>query len=381
VKLEPHSARILIVDDDPGILRAVSRIVGRRHQSVCVATGAEALHEAARFQPDLALVDIRLPEMTGFEVTRSLKAARPDIDVILMTGNAEDPDENLIRAIDEGAFYFVQKPFDRRVLLTLINRCLELRRLREEREHYVRRVERELEEARQFQLSLLPPAHFELPGLSIAARYVACNELAGDIYDYVAGDDDTVALLIADVVGHGTSAAMLTAVVKAAFRAAEAEGFEPLSVIDRVRQGLRDFDASRFITLCCARIDAQRRELTYVNAGHPEPIARSRVRSQKPVLLGTTGPILSSALFELPCEQATLPLDATDCLLFYTDGVTEARGPGGMFGQERLVSTVLEGARRGSKLLDGVIEEVTAFSGSAPNQDDITILTLDLVRA
>ena len=60
-----------------------------------------------------------MPEMTGFEVTRGLKAALRDVDVILMTGNAEEPDDNLIQAIDEGAFYFIQKPFDRRVLLAL----------------------------------------------------------------------------------------------------------------------------------------------------------------------------------------------------------------------------------------------------------------------
>ena len=127
--------------------------------------------------------------MTGFEVTRGLKAALPDVNVILMTGNAEEPDENLIRAIDEGAFYFIQKPFDRRVLLTLVNRCLELRRLRGERELFLRRVERELEEARRFQLSLLPPPRFERAGVSVAARYIACTELAGDFYDYVEAGD------------------------------------------------------------------------------------------------------------------------------------------------------------------------------------------------
>ena len=184
---EPQGARILIVDDDPGILRAVSRILGRRHHVVCVGSGEAAVEEARRLRPDLAIVDIRLPAMNGFEVTRALKAAQPDIDAILMTGNSEEPDETLIRAIDEGAFYFIQKPFDRRVLLALVNRCLELRELREEREQFLRRVERELEEARQFQLSLLPPAQMELPGISIAARYRACTELAGDIYDYADG--------------------------------------------------------------------------------------------------------------------------------------------------------------------------------------------------
>ena len=199
MSMEPHGARILVVDDDPGILHALSRILGRRHKVTCVASGPAALEEAQRLRPDLAIVDIRMPEMTGFEVTRGLKAALKDVDVILMTGNAEEPDDNLIQAIDEGAFYFIQKPFDRRVLLALVTRCLELRRLREERERFLGRVERELEEARRFQQSLLPPPHFERLGISIDARYLACTELAGDIYDYVTSPDGTVALLIAEI--------------------------------------------------------------------------------------------------------------------------------------------------------------------------------------
>jgi len=379
MSMEPQGARILVVDDDPGILHAVSRILGRRHHVTCVATGPAAIEEAQRLRPDLAVVDIRLPEMTGFEVTRALKSLLRDVDVILMTGNAEEPDDNLIKAIDEGAFYFIQKPFDRRVLLALVNRCLELRRLREEREVFLRRVERELEEARQFQLSLLPAPHFELGGISIDAHYKACNELAGDIYDYVQAGDGAVALLIADVVGHGTSAAMMTGVVKAAFRASHVDGFEPRAVVERVREGIRDFDASRFVTLCCARVDTRRRELTYVNAGHPEPIVRTR--SATPILLAPTGPLLTSALSDLPYEQATLEMGPGDSLLLYTDGVSEAWGPSGMFGQERLVSSMMRPDRRGKDLLDALLSELAAFSGASNYQDDITLLTMDLARS
>jgi sigma-B regulation protein RsbU (phosphoserine phosphatase) len=376
VSVEPRSARILVVDDDPGILRAIARILGRHHHITGALTGLGALVDARRIRPDLAIVDIRLPEMTGFEVTRALKAALPDVDVILMTGNSEEPDDNLVRAIDEGAFYFIQKPFDRRVLGALVTRCLELRRLRQERDRYLRRVEQELEEARQFQLSLLPPPEFELPGLSISARYVACHELAGDIYDYVATDDGGVALLIADVVGHGTSAAMMTGLVQAAFRASHVDNFEPLAVIARIREGMRDFDGSRFVTLCSGRVDADRRELIYVNAGHPAPIARTH--SAEPLLLEPTGPLLSSALNDLACDQATLSLESVGSLLFYTDGVTEAHGPGGIFGQERLIAALLHGDRRGPELLDGLLAEATAFSGSGKNQDDITMVAVEL---
>ncbi len=375
---EVQGARILVVDDDPGILHAVARILGRRHHVTCVATGPAAVEEAQRIRPDLAVVDIRLPEMTGFEVTRALKTNLRDVDVILMTGNAEEPDDNLIKAIDEGAFYFIQKPFDRRVLLALVNRCLELRRLREEREVFLRRVERELEEARQFQISLLPPRQFDFAGVSIAARYVACNELAGDIYDYVSAGDGAVALLIADVVGHGASAAMMTGVVKAAFRASHVDGFEPRAVVERVREGIRDFDASRFVTLFCARVHPGSRKLTYVNAGHPEPIARTRAAN--PILLAPTGPLLTSALSDLPCEQAAVEMGPGDSLLVYTDGVTEAWGPLGMFGQERLVGAMMRRDRRGKDLLDGLLSEVAAFSGSSTFQDDITLLTMDLAE-
>jgi sigma-B regulation protein RsbU (phosphoserine phosphatase) len=376
VNAEPHGARILIVDDDPGILHALSRILGRRHQVTCVTSGPAALQQVERLRPDLAVVDIRMPEMTGFEVTRRLKAALRDVDVILMTGNAEEPDDNLIQAIDEGAFYFIQKPFDRRVLLALVNRCLELRRLRVERETFLRRVESELEEARHFQLSLLPPPHFERAGLSIDARYLACTELAGDIYDYVETKDGAVALLIADVVGHGTSAAMMTAVVNAAFRASHVDDFEPRTVVERISQGIRDFDGSRFVTMCCARVSPRKRELTYVNAGHPQPIMRTR--SLEPLLLDSTGPLLTSALSDLPCEQATVEFGPGDSILFYTDGVTEASGASGMFGLDRLASLMMVGNRRGSELLDNILSEVAAFTGSSNHQDDVTLLTVEL---
>ena len=107
------------------------------------------------------------------------------------------------------------------------------------------------------------------------------------------------------------------------------------------------------------------------------PSRSSAVGSARPVLLDSTGPILSSALFDIPCEQATRGLGPGDSLLLYTDGVTEARGPGGMFGQDRLVSAILRG-HRGSGLLDGLLSEVVAFSNSPNHQDDITLLTLDL---
>jgi sigma-B regulation protein RsbU (phosphoserine phosphatase) len=367
------------VDDDPGMLRAAARVLGQHYAVLCAENAQAALEAAVLHRPDVAVVDIRLPEMNGFELMRRLQAAQPDLDVILMTGNAEEPDANLVQAIDAGAFYFIQKPFDRRVLLALVGRCLELRRLRREKQHYVERLETELEEARRFQQSLLPPFESRLRGVSLSARYVACRELAGDFYDYVALDGTgaagrAVAMIIADVVGHGASAAMMTGIVKSAFHAAGAEGFDPLCVVERVKDGIRPFDASRFITLCCARLEVDAGRLEYVNAGHPPPVLR---RDRESILLETTAPLISSALLDLPCDKASLAVQAGDVVLFYTDGVTEAEGKCGMFGQSRIIATLSQSGLQGTRLLDELLAKVTEFADGRPINDDMTLLVAE----
>src|SRR5688572_21108221 len=119
--------RVLIVDDEPGMLRAAERVLASSHEVMTATRPSEAMALAAEFRPELAVCDIRMPEMDGFELAEALRAADPGIDVIFMTGSSTEPDAALVRAIRSQAFYFIQKPFDREVLLTLVDRCLELR--------------------------------------------------------------------------------------------------------------------------------------------------------------------------------------------------------------------------------------------------------------
>jgi sigma-B regulation protein RsbU (phosphoserine phosphatase) len=378
--MQIRETSILVVDDDEGVLRAVSRILARGGRRVVEAAGPAAalgLIRSSPFDFDLAVVDVRMPEMNGFELMRALKAEQPDLDVIIMTGNVEESDENLLRAIDEGAYYFIQKPFDRRVMLALVDRCLELRRLREEREEFMERVGRELEEARQFQLGMLPPPEYHGRALSLAARYRASNELAGDIYDYAETDAGGLAILVADVAGHGTSAAMVTAVVKAGFRASYLEDFEPRWVGERIKEGIREFDPGRFVTLCCVRFDPAGDLLEFISAGHPEAYIRGvdgAIRN-----LESTGPILSSALHDFPCIQEAERFAPGESLLFYTDGVTEARSPEGteMFGTAPLLEIFRREDLAPGPRLDAVLEALHAYTGAENYEDDVTLLTLD----
>jgi sigma-B regulation protein RsbU (phosphoserine phosphatase) len=371
--------RILVVDDDPGMLRAVARILGRGNEVITAASPSAALEAVAASKPDVAVLDVHMPEMNGFELLERLRGDDPELDVILMTGSVREPDAHLVRAIDEGAFYFIQKPFDRRVLRTLVARCLELRVLRQREQRRVARLERETRLARQFQRSLLPPEKSAIAGVAVSARYLACDELAGDLYDYAPAGDRGLAVLVADVSGHGTSAAMLTGIVKSAFRAANVEEYEPLAVVDRVSAGFRSFDARRFVTLFCARIDPEAGTLTFASAGHPPALVRCG--DDAPVFLESSGPLISSGFRGVTWETRTVDFGRDDRLLLYTDGAHDVRGQEGMFGHERLVDAFHASDARGGPLLDDVIGAITTFAESRPFTDDITLLAADLEPA
>jgi DNA-binding NtrC family response regulator len=173
-------SRILVVDDEPGMLRAVERVLSGTHQVVGTRSSRDALSLAASFNPDLAIVDIRMPDLDGFELMAALKTRFPALDIILMTGSIDDLDEKLIRAIRSPAFYFIQKPFDREVLRTLVERCVELRWRREEHRRHLERLETEIAEARAFQQSLLPDGEAIVNRLAISCRYAPCSGVGGD---------------------------------------------------------------------------------------------------------------------------------------------------------------------------------------------------------
>src|SRR5688572_1064520 len=122
--------KILVIDDEPGMLRAVERILSPDYIVATSASPTDAIELARQSKPDLVICDISMPKLDGFAVMSRLKEQQGDVEVILMTG-LNEPDQHLVRAIREKAFYFIEKPFNRDVMRTLVERCLELRRLRQ----------------------------------------------------------------------------------------------------------------------------------------------------------------------------------------------------------------------------------------------------------
>ena len=167
--------RILVVDDEAGMLRSLERVLGHDYQVVSALSSCEAIRLAETLRPDLAILDIQMPEMDGFELMEALHALDSELDVIFMTGSVHEIDAKLIKAIRKDAFYFLQKPFDRGVLLSLVDRCVELKRLDRNNRDHLLRMEKELGDARAFQQSLLPPACGKVGGIRVFAHYIPCG--------------------------------------------------------------------------------------------------------------------------------------------------------------------------------------------------------------
>lgn len=367
-----RQARVLIVDDEPGVLRAAERVLESRHAVATASSPAEALAAAASFRPDLVICDVRMPGQDGFEVVARIRAVRPGVDVIFMTGSHTDPDAQLVRSIKDRAFYFIQKPFDRQVLMTLVERCLELRRLRDAETMHLRRIEQELAEAKIVQGAMLGPAHGEFGGIGVRARHTACSELCGDFYDFAGVGPGRVAFLVADVCGHGVSAALLTASVKSAFQTNISERFDPRAVVDRLADTMASFTPDRFTTVFVGLLDQTAGTLTYVNAGHPAAVLWSADGATRS--LDSNGPWVGSAFPLMSWESVRVSLPPAFGLLVYTDGVTDTRGPEGRFGVDRVLRRVRDRDAEGTEVVDRLASDLALFTSGRPLTDDYTMV-------
>jgi sigma-B regulation protein RsbU (phosphoserine phosphatase) len=370
--------RILVVDDDAAHRRAVARVLADRCEVVAVGGAGAALERAAAERFDVALLDIRMPGMDGFDLMAELKLADAEIDVILMTGSVTDTDQRLTRAIREKAFFFLQKPFHRDVLLALVGRCLDLRRLAAEKRTQSAQMQRELEAARGFQESLLPERAIRSGRLAAAALYESSRELGGDFYDWEALARGGLAVFVADVAGKGAAAAMLTGMVKQAWRSGGAEGLAPGVALQRVFATTRMFPDQRHLTAFSGRFhSADDAFECIVTAGHPPALLRRAGGEVEQ--LDATASILHPAFSTWQFEQRLVPFGPGDRLLAYTDGLLESSraSDGEMFGLERLESTLagLGGAPPGA-MVHALRESLREHQEGRPAEDDLAIVVV-----
>ena len=249
---------------------------------------------------------------------------------------------------------------------------------------YADRVQEDLARARFVQERILPPADaMPLPDrVDWASCYCPAVEVSGDYFDAIALDDDRVAIVFADVSGHGMAAAFITAILKTTFQAWADDGQDlGQFVVSANRTLCRLTPEESFATLFVGIYDARSRELTYVNCGHyPEPwlVPASPDRPVAQMQQGRA--MLLGVIEETDHSPARVALDAGDRVVLVTDGIIETRNDfGRMYTAEKLEQFLTDHRGRHVKpLVDAIIKDVSDFGRNTQQQDDRTILAFGI---
>jgi len=240
------------------------------------------------------------------------------------------------------------------------------------------RMLREMELARQIQLSLLPVAPPKIPGVTLAGFCLPATHVGGDYYYFAKRDNGIIDLAVADVSGHNIGAALMTVAARSVLRTQLVTGSSAGQVLTAMNEILyEDLNSVElFITVFYASFDIYSRTLNYANAGHPHPLLFS---SKAPACqwLDADG-LIMGVRGSVTFEEKQIQLQSGDILLLYTDGVTEAdNGSGELFGIERLCKLLHAHRRESSQaIIDAIILDVAAFSGTIPLVDDVTMVVM-----
>lgn len=243
-------------------------------------------------------------------------------------------------------------------------------------------IKQSLELAGAIQQNLLPRTAPSVQGFDLAARCLYCDETGGDYYDFIDlrnGDAQLVGLAVGDVTGHGIGAALLMASIRSILHAESRHYRNDLvGLFDTMNNQIaRDTDTDKFITLFYGLLNEADRSLVWASAGH-DPALHWQVKTGKIIEHPNTG-MLMGLLEGVPYTQAgPVKLVPGDILLVGTDGIWEARNPGGeYFGRERLFDIVQSHTQQSAdQLCETVLAQVTSFIASGPRLDDITLLVV-----
>jgi CheY-like chemotaxis protein len=270
MKEQDPKKTVLIVDDAPSNIQMVNSILKDSYKVRIATNGAKALELVrAMPAPDLILLDVMMPGMDGYEVCTRLKAdaETKDIPVIFLTGQTETQDET--RGFDVGAVDYIHKPFSPAVVKARVQTHLVLRAIREQLAMQLLAIQKELETARQIQLSILPREIPQIHGLEIVARYIPMSAVAGDFYDFIVVDNKRIGILVADVSGHGMPAALIASMLKIAFAAQTECAADPAQVLQGLNRALCGKFQQHYVTAAYIYVDMEQRTLRYGGAGHP----------------------------------------------------------------------------------------------------------------
>lgn len=254
-------------------------------------------------------------------------------------------------------------------------------------------IQSDLDMAREFQQAFLPRAYPEVPSatqsdpltLHFQHVYQAAMSVSGDFFDIIKLNDSRAGVLIADVMGHGTRSALVTAILRTLLHGLARAAHDPaifLSLLNRnFHDTMRQADQLIFVSACFVVLDTRDKTLRFASAGHPSPFIGNRATGRVAPIHGPLKENPALGLFpESEYQEFSRPLSEDDLLLLYTDGIIEAQNDEGFeYGRERLAAIMRKHLDMEiAGFTQAVLENVLQFTGYQPPADDLCIVTVEV---
>ncbi len=387
-------ARLLVVDDNPDNRDVLARRLRRLgHTDVDMAVdGREALdaitRQALAGAPyDAVLLDVMMPRMNGVQVLEAIAADTRVAQTPVIMISAATEVETVVRCIELGAEDYLPKPFNPTLLRARLGTVLEKKRLRDEVARQLLRLENELAEARQQQLSMVPdafpppdPAH---PAVVHAVMFPA-REIGGDLYDCFDAAPGVLCIAIGDVSDKGVPAALFMARTRSLLRAsalqhAAATGAPPApSELAAVlnEELCKNNPAGMFVTLLVGFFECATGRLCFVNAGHVRPCRLAKGEPVREIVTRPDPPLgIRPGLVHANHEMT---LAVGEAIVMMTDGVSDMADPDGeLYGTHRIMQhlTDLRDAMP-DQITTALTDRLRIFAAGTPAADDVTVLAL-----
>lgn len=347
---------VFIVDDDASIVRTIEEFLKRAGFRTAsagdVASAMQGIHEQ---HPDLILLDVNLPDGSGFDVCRALKNEAPVSNAPVVFISANEDTQTIVRGFEVGGVDYITKPIVGAEVVARVRTHLQLKRA------YDRLAELQAERLQRLACAQrnLMPSPKDFPDARFDASVQQVLTAGGDFYDVIPAGQDVVDYLVADASGHDLAASFWTASLKALAAEYASPLNLPVEAVRAINNSLcRFLPSGAFFTLIYARLNHRTGNLSLVSAGHP-PVIVVHVDSTKPLIVRQEGDVVG-AFADAVFGVAELTLARDDRLFLYTDGLIET-GSTYEQGLERLAEACF--AHRHlpmGELVNAVVNDVTA---------------------
>lgn len=418
--MSKHVARkmsILVVDDAPDnlmLLEAILETEGFSH--IFLASSAQEAYEyigivksEKNSDVDLILMDIMMPDITGIEAIREIRQHAEYQDIPILVVSARSETQDLVEAFEAGAVDYLTKPINELELLARIRSMLRLKSETDHRKFHESELEmlaseleeknqelssileelrQDLEAAGNMQRSLLPDKRISVPGVNFSWYYEPCENIGGDLLNIVPLDNETAAMFILDVSGHGIQSAMLAVTVHRMLSAWEGANSilrlpdgaprPPSAVANELNsEFMLHKNNFQYFTMIYGLIDLKKKILTCCRAGHTPLLIQKKDGA---IVVHAEGNVPIGLSEEFIYNQFSLQLEPGDRVIMYSDGITEARrgDKKEFFGDERFHALLRQTRElQVEQAVQAVVGDLKDWLNGVRPLDDITLLIIE----